>query len=171
MSLWIYIHSWICKWCVYDMCSGIFLVFSGAEIRPHSQWNLGDFFSQFWKKNPNLQKKKYFFFIFFFFKIGIFIQAPHTQATDIQLLHFISPSIFMMAKVYVIAKIFYWPKMTIVVHYNKFPNLGVCHSNILNLKGPRAPSRNCKKKSLVFMSITKKGWQSNLPIHKILVLI
>ena len=48
-------------------------MFSGAEIQPHSQWNLGDFFPQFLKKqnNPNLQKK--------FFEIGIFIQSPHTR--------------------------------------------------------------------------------------------
>ena len=37
--------------------SGIFGVFSGANIRPHSQWNLDDFFSPFLKKYPNLQKK------------------------------------------------------------------------------------------------------------------
>ena len=30
-----------------------FLVFSGAKFRPHSQWNLGDCFSNF-EKNPNL---------------------------------------------------------------------------------------------------------------------
>ena len=56
---------------------GIFLVFSGAEIWPHSQWNLGDFFPNFEEKNLNLQKKKKFVFL----KIGIFIQSPHTQAT------------------------------------------------------------------------------------------
>ena len=32
---------------------GLFLVFSGAEIRTHSQWNLGDFLHNFEKKNPN----------------------------------------------------------------------------------------------------------------------
>ena len=26
---------------------GVFWMFIGAKIRPHSQWNLGDFFSQF----------------------------------------------------------------------------------------------------------------------------
>ena len=30
-----------------------FLVSSGAEIWPHSKWNLGDFFPNF-EKNPNL---------------------------------------------------------------------------------------------------------------------
>ena len=29
-----------------------FLVFKGADIQPHSQWNLVDFFPNF-KKNPN----------------------------------------------------------------------------------------------------------------------
>ena len=37
--------------------AGIFWVFSGAEIRPHSQWYLGDFFPNFEKKIPNLKKK------------------------------------------------------------------------------------------------------------------
>ena len=32
-----------------------------------------------------------------------------------------------------------------IVHYNKFPNLGVYHANFHNLKGPRAPSQNRKK--------------------------
>ena len=41
-----------------------FLVSSGAEIRPLSQWDLGDFFPNL-KKNPNLKKKKFFFFFFF----------------------------------------------------------------------------------------------------------
>ena len=46
-----------------------FFVFSGAEIGPCFQWNLGDFLSNF-EKNPN--KKKFFFFVLFW-KIGIFI--------------------------------------------------------------------------------------------------
>ena len=33
--------------------TGIFSVFSGAEIQPHSQWNLGDFFPNFEKKIPS----------------------------------------------------------------------------------------------------------------------
>ena len=36
--------------------SGIFFVFSGAEIRPYSQWNLGDFFPNF-EKIPIFKKK------------------------------------------------------------------------------------------------------------------
>ena len=31
------------------------------------------------------------------------------------------------------------------MHYNKFPNLGVCQAKYPNLKDPRAPSQNCKK--------------------------
>ena len=51
------------KMIIYDRLSiqGFFLVSSGAEIRPLSQWDLGDFF-------PNLKKKipisKYIFFFF-----------------------------------------------------------------------------------------------------------
>ena len=42
---------------------------SGAEIRPLSQWDLGDFFPNLKKKNPNLKKKKKknFFFLEFSF--------------------------------------------------------------------------------------------------------
>ena len=32
---------------------GFFLGVSGAEIRPHSQWKLGDFFPNLEKKIPN----------------------------------------------------------------------------------------------------------------------
>ena len=56
-----------------EASQGFFLVSSGAEIRPLSQWDLGDFFPQFEKKIPNLKKKKKkkkkkknFFFFFFF---------------------------------------------------------------------------------------------------------
>ena len=34
-----------------------FFVSSGAEFRPLSQWDLGDFFPLCEKKNPNLKKK------------------------------------------------------------------------------------------------------------------
>ena len=33
----------------------------------------------------------------------------------------------------------------VIVHYNKFPNLGVYHVTFPNLKGPFAPSKNYKK--------------------------
>ena len=45
---------------------GFFLVSSGAEIRPLSQWDLGDFFPNLKKKIPISKKKKNFFFFFFF---------------------------------------------------------------------------------------------------------
>ena len=59
---------------------GFFFVSSGAEIRPLSQWDLGDFFPNLKKKKiPNLKKKKkkkkkknFFFFL-------IFIQSPDTH--------------------------------------------------------------------------------------------
>ena len=60
---------------------GFFLVSSGAEIRPLSQWDLGDFFPNLKKNFPISKKKKkkknFFFFFFFFFRI--FIQSPHTH--------------------------------------------------------------------------------------------
>ena len=62
--------------------SVVFFVFSGAEIRPLSQWDLGDFFSNLKKKFPISKKKKFFFFFFFFFRI--FIQSPHTHHTRSQ---------------------------------------------------------------------------------------
>ena len=57
-----------------EMSQGFFFVFSGAEILPHCQWNLGDFFPNFEKKIPIFKKKDYFFedsdfiyLLFFFF--------------------------------------------------------------------------------------------------------
>ena len=53
-----------------------FCVFSVAEIRPHSQWNLGDLNPNFEKKIPILKKiflKK--------LKVGIFIQSTHTHTS------------------------------------------------------------------------------------------
>ena len=53
-------------WYRYRNIPGIFLVSSGAEIRPLSQWDLGDSFPNLKKKFPNLKKKKKKFFFFFF---------------------------------------------------------------------------------------------------------
>ena len=36
-------------------------------------------------------------------------------------------------------------KNDIIVHCNKFPNVGVYHANFPNLKGPRVPSQNRNK--------------------------
>ena len=36
-----------------EQAPGIFSGVSGAEIRPHSQWKLGDFFPNLEKKIPN----------------------------------------------------------------------------------------------------------------------
>ena len=54
-------------WVFAETLAGIFLVSSGAEIRPLSQWDLGDFFPNLKKKIPNLKKKKKKKFFFFFF--------------------------------------------------------------------------------------------------------
>ena len=48
---------------------------SGAEIRPLSQWDLGDFFPQFEKNSQSQKKKKKKNFFF-----RIFIQSPHTHS-------------------------------------------------------------------------------------------
>ena len=47
---------------------GLFLVFSWAEIRTYSQWNLGDFLPNFEAKSQS-----------YFFKTGTFIQSTHTH--------------------------------------------------------------------------------------------
>ena len=51
-----------------------------------------------------------------------------------------------MAIVCVIANFFFIDQNDlIIVHYNKFTNLGVFRTNFPDLKGPRIPSQNCKK--------------------------
>ena len=63
-------------WKVIMFMQGFFLVSSGAEIWPLSQWDSGDFFSQFEKKIPTSKKKKKKKNFFFF---RIFILSPHTH--------------------------------------------------------------------------------------------
>ena len=57
-------------WYRYRNIPRIFLVSSGAEIRPLSQWDLGDSFPNLKKNSPiskkKKKKKKNFFFFFFF---------------------------------------------------------------------------------------------------------
>ena len=80
--------------------SGIFfLVSSGAEIRPLSQWDLGDFFP-IWKKKS--QSKNIFFF---FFKFSF---SHHTQTSYMVTVnyHCILFSFNLMAIVCVIANLF-----------------------------------------------------------------
>ena len=55
---------------------GFFFVSSGAEIRPLSQWDLGDFFPNLKKKSQSQKKKKKIFFFFF-----LEFSHTHTQAT------------------------------------------------------------------------------------------
>ena len=74
---------------------------------PNSQWNLGDFFSNFGKKFPSLKNKNnvvFFFPVFLLLKIWIFIQSPHTHKLhgDNLLLIAFYFSFNLMAKVYVI---------------------------------------------------------------------
>ena len=113
---------------------GIFGVFSGAKIRPHSQWKLGDF-SQFRKKiksqSSKIYKKKIFLKIF-----GIFIHTVTTHTSyNLLSLTLISPSIFLWHKV--IAKLFLFTKNDIIVHY-----IEVYRANFPSLIDPRAPSQN-----------------------------
>ena len=39
-------------------------------------------------------------------------------------------------------------KNDIIMHYNKFSNLGICHANFPKLKGPGTASQNYKKNLL-----------------------
>ena len=55
------------KW---HIVQGLFLVSSGAEIWPLSQWDLGDFFPNLKKKIPNLEKIFFFFFYFLEFSFS-----------------------------------------------------------------------------------------------------
>ena len=59
---------------------GFFLVSSGAEIRPLSQWDLGDFFPNLKKKSQSQKKKKKFFFFFLEFS---FSHHTHTHSQAI----------------------------------------------------------------------------------------
>ena len=116
---------------------GYFLVFSRAEIWPDSQYNLGDFFPNFEKTNPQSSN----------LKIGIFIKSPHTHATWLQSTTFESYYSFncLMAKVCVIANLFFlFTKKDIIVHYNKFPNLGFYRTNFPNLKSHLGPFTKLK---------------------------
>ena len=48
------------------------------------------------------------------------------------------------AIVCLIDHLFLLTKNDIIVHYNKFSNLGVYRATFPDLKGPRAPPQNCK---------------------------
>ena len=51
---------------------------------------------------------------------------------------------------------------------NNFPNIVVYHANFSNLKGPRASSQNCKKKSLTSNTIFNLMTTLGVYIFKIL---
>ena len=85
------------------------IVFSGAKIRPHSQWNLGDFFPNF-EKNMNLQKKCCFFFVCFledwdFHSVNTYIHKLHTWQHSTTIAFYFSFNL--MAIVCVIANLFF----------------------------------------------------------------
>ena len=115
-----------------------FFVSSGAKFRPLSQWDLGDFF-------PNLKKK---IPIVNFSHFLVFLFSHHTY-TIYMVTHLFSFNL--MAIVCVIANLFLnSPKMPLLL-FRKIPNLVVYRPNFPNLNGPKAPSQNCKKKSLTFV--------------------
>ena len=94
-----------------------FFAFSGVEIRPHSQCNLGAFFPNFEKKFPFFKTKKTNIFPFCFLKIGISIQSTHTSYT-------VTYSFNLMAIARVIANLLLLlTKNDKIVLYIKFPNL------------------------------------------------
>ena len=53
-----------CRMLQGEQSQGFFLVSSGAEIRPLSQWDLGVFFPNLKKKSQSQKKKNFFFRIF-----------------------------------------------------------------------------------------------------------
>ena len=69
----------------------------------------------------------------------------------------------LMAIVCVIA-IFLLTKNDIIVHYIKFPNLGIYHNNFPNLKGPRALPKIAKKSLLVITHSANSESQEFFPI-------
>ena len=120
-------------------CTRDFFGFSGAEILPQSQWNLGAFLANF-EKNPNLQ-----FYHYFFFENWDF----HSVNVNTHTSYMVTFSFNLIAIVCVIANCFFIDKNDLIMHFNKFPNLGVYHSNFPNLKGPRAPSKISKNNPCV----------------------
>ena len=68
----------------------------------------------------------------------------------------------LMAIVFLIANLFLMTKNDIIVHYNKFPNLGVYHTTFPNLKGPRALPKIVKKIPGPFWWKTDVLWQMAL---------
>ena len=110
---------------------GFFLVFSGAKTRPHPQWKLGAFFPILKTKSQSSKKK-----IFFFFLVEWDFHSVNTS--------FMVTFSFNLKAICVMARFFLSTKTEIIMHYNKFPNLGVCQANFPNLKGPSTPSQNCK---------------------------
>ena len=84
------------------------------------------------KKIPIFKKKKNYFEDWNFHSV-----STHKS-------YMVMSSFILMARVCVIAN-FLLTKNDIIVHNNKFPNLGVYPATFPNMKGPRAPFQICKK--------------------------
>ena len=117
-----------CRETQSDLCQshwsvqGFFLVSSGAEIRPLSQWDLGDFFPNLKKKFPISKKKKnnkFFFFLEFSFS-----HHTHTLKSCMTTIYenCILFAFNLMAIVCVIANfVFKLTKNAVLVCLEKFP--------------------------------------------------
>ena len=84
-------------------------------------------FFQISKKNPNLQKK-YF----------VVVEDWDFHSVNTHTRYMVMFSFNLMAILCVIVYCFLLTKIDIIMHYNKFPNLGVCRASFPNLKGSRA---------------------------------
>ena len=90
------------------------------------------------KKNPNLAKKN---------NKHSFWEDWDFHSVNSHTSYMVAFSFNLMAIVCVISIFFFFllTKNDIIVHNNKFPNLGVCCANFPDLKGHGAPSQNHKK--------------------------
>ena len=111
------------------------------------------FFPNSEKKSQSSKKPTFFYFWRWGFS---FSHHKHKLHDDNLQLHLISPSNFLWQK-YVLICWGFFTKNEIIVHCNKFPNLGVYPATFPNLKGPRAPSQYCKKKIPVPLWIECSG--------------
>ena len=120
---------------------------SGAEIRPLSQWDLGDFLSNLKKNSQSQKKEKKFFFFFLNFHSVTTHTHTHTHKLHNDNLLEMHP-IFLQFNGNCMCNskfCFLTDQKCCSCLFRKFPKIVVYRANFPNLKGPRAPSQNCKK--------------------------